>query len=76
MVILILGKTVLFWSGILAGIFLIPYLLTCAFSPLKCSEKNRSLFCRIHRKLKWPAYSLILLHLILALLSSLGGIYI
>ncbi len=75
MTLIILGRSLIFWSGIIAGIFLILYFLTCYISPIKCSAEKRTLLCKIHHKLKWPAYLFTGLHIILALLGSLGGIY-
>ena len=75
MVTLILGKTLVFWAGILAGIFLFGGLfmrLIVNKSDSMDIEKKK----RINKYLFRLSIIFILIHVALALLSSLFGIWI
>lgn len=75
MVTLILGKTLIFWSGIFAGIFFFGGLLAKVII-------NKSRDVDIEKKKRTSKYLFrlsiifILIHMTLALLSSLYGIWI
>lgn len=75
MVTLILGKTLVFWSGILAGIFLFGGLLARVII-----NKLKNIDTETKRKINKYLFRLsiifILIHMTLALLSSLYGIWI
>lgn len=74
MVTLILGKTLVFWAGILAGIFFFGGLfmrLIINKSNLDIEKKKR-----ISKYLFRLSIIFILIHVTLALLSSLFGIWI
>ena len=74
MVTLILGKTLVFWAGILAGIFFFGGLLArliTSKSNLDIEKKKK-----INRYLFRLSIIFILIHVTLALLSSLFGIWI
>ena len=75
MVTLILGKTLVFWAGILAGIFLFGGLfmrLIVNKSDSMDIEKKK----RINKYLFRLSIIFILIHVSLALLSSLFGIWL
>ena len=75
MVTLILGKTLVFWAGILAGIFLFGGLFMRAIVNKSDSmdiEKKK----RINKYLFRLSIIFILIHVSLALLSSLFGIWL
>lgn len=80
MVTIILGKTIIFWSGILAGISFTLLMITCSFN-LSCmngicrEERRRKLF-GLHKYFVWSTIITIFIHITLALLSSLLGIWL
>jgi len=74
MVTLILGKTLVFWAGILAGIFFFGVLLARLVinkSRLEIEKKKK-----INKYIFYLSIIFILIHVALALLSSLFGIYL
>ena len=75
MVILILGKTIIFWSGILAAISLFIMLFTCHFISklLNLANEKRA---KIHKYFVIITIISALVHITLALLSSLFNIWI
>ena len=75
MVTLILGKTLVFWSGIIAGTFFFGGLFMRFFiNKLKDSEIERKK--KTNRLLFIFTIILVLIHIILALLSSLFSIWL
>lgn len=76
---LILGQTLVFWSGILAGVSFALLMATCSVNLdcMKgiCSNKKRKGLFRLHRYFVWLAIVSMAVHLILALHSSLFGVY-
>ena len=75
MVTLILGKTLVFWSGILAGTFFFGGLLVRAIIN-KLENIDTEKKKRINKHLFRLSIIFILIHVSLALLSSLFGIWL
>ena len=75
MVTLILGKTLVFWAGILAGIFffggLLARIIIIKLESIDIEKKKR-----INKYLFRLSIIFILIHVSLALLSSLLGIWL
>ncbi len=75
MVTLILGKTLVFWAGILAGIFffggLFAKVIISRLENINIEKKKK-----ISKYLFRLSVIFILIHVVLALLSSLFGIWI
>lgn len=69
MVTLILGKTLVFWSGILAGISLFFMILTCRFISKFIPQVNNR---NIHKYFLISTIILVIIHAILGILSSFG----
>lgn len=80
MVTFILGQTLVFWSGILAGISFILLMFTCSFN-LGCmngicsDEKRRKLF-GLHKYFVWLSIVAITVHITLGILSSIFHIWL
>ena len=75
MVTLILGKTLVFWSGIIAGTFFFGGLFARTIinkAENMYIEKKK----RINKYLFRLSITFILIHIVLALLSSLFGVWI
>lgn len=72
MVTLILGKTLVFWSGILAGTFFFSGLIARYLLGNVTTEKRK----RIGKCLLVISIVSVLIHMTLALLSSLFGIWL
>lgn len=75
MVTLILGKTLVFWSGVLAGISFFLMLCTCNFI-LKFGNFMIKIRTRIHKYLVILTVIFVVIHIVLALLSSLFSIWL
>ena len=75
MVILILGKTIIFWSWILAAISLFSMLFTCKFISRIIGLKKENII-KIHKYFVIVTITSALVHITLALLSSLFNIWI
>lgn len=75
MVTLILGKTLIFWSGILSGISFLLMIAGCSFV-IKLGGKFTGMRMRLHKYFVISTVSLILIHLTLALLSSFLGVWL
>ena len=72
---LILGKTLVFWSGILSGISFLLMMLSCSFI-IRLGGKFAEMRMRLHKYFVTSTVILILIHLTLALLSSLFGVWL
>ncbi len=74
MVTLILGKTLVFWTGILAGVFFFGGLLARLIINKSSFDKEKKK--KISKYLFILSIIFILIHVTLALLSSLFGIWL
>lgn len=72
---LILGKTLVFWSGIVSGISFLLMIAGCSFV-IKLGGRFAEMRMRLHKYSMVATVSLILIHLTLALISSLFGVWL
>ena len=80
MVTLVLGQTLVFWSGIAAGIAFVFLMATCAYN-LSCANgicrpKTRERLFKYHKYFVWISVIFIAIHIMLALLSSVFHIWL
>lgn len=80
MVTLIFGQTLVFWSGILAGIFFVLLMLTCSVNLRcmggACSDNKRKKFYGLHKYFFRLSIAAVAVHVFLAVLASLFHIWV
>lgn len=80
MVTLLFGQTIIFWSGVLAGVSFIILMVTCSFNlgcmGGICNEEKRKKLFGLHKYFVWSSIILVAIHAILALLAYILGIWL
>ena len=76
----ILGQTLVFWSGILAGVSFIFLMFTCSFNlgcmNGICSDEKRKKLFGLHKYFVWLSIITVIIHITLALLSSIFHVWL
>lgn len=80
MVTLILGQTLVFWSGVLAGASFVLLMVTCSVNlgcaDGVCSGKTRKKLFALHKYFVWAGIVTVAIHAVLALLASVFHIWL
>lgn len=76
MVTLIMGQTLVFWSGMLAGLSFVLLMVTCNFIKScmgrVCGQERASRLHRMHKYFVYSTIAAVAAHTALAMLSSIG----
>lgn len=78
MAIILLGQTTVFWSGVVTGVFFVLNYATCYSMPWAktCKINSSKLICQLHNPFAWLTLIIGIVHITLAILAYIFGIWI